>query len=927
ESLAKRCTLLATRRPRSPEDAEVWLAHVLAVEGEPIGDLEWETDRGQFLGRGRDLRNPHALLNDGTLSKTEGAVLDPIVCLRRRVRVRPGRTVHVVFSTVVGSSRAAVLDLAEKYHDVTTFERVATMAWTQAQVQLHHLGIGPDEAHLFQTIGASILFVDRTLRASADVLARRVEGVSALWAHGISGDLPIVLVSIDEVDDIGIVRQLLRAHQYWRMKRLPVDLVILNDRAPSYVQDLQTLIETLVRTSTSMPRPEGFEMHGQVFTLRSDRVTAAQRDVLSSVARVDFSSRRGTLADQVARGYRPDAAIVAVPEWAPANAPRPSVKVARAAPGKSASPPALEFFNGLGGFDADAREYVITLRAGQWTPAPWINVIANANFGCLVSEAGAGCTWSENSQENLLTAWSNDPVRDPPSESFYIRDEGSGDLWSPTLLPIRDETGEYVVRHGHGYSRCAHDAQGIALDLLQFVPADDPIKISRLTLTNHSPRARSLSVTAYLDWVLGTSRSGSAPYVTTEMDATTGAMFARNSWSRDFGNRISFADLGGAQTGWTGDRREFLGRNGAPDRPAALMRREALSGRTGAAFDPCCALQTTLVIPAGGQASVVWFLGQTDTREQARELILRYRTDDLDARLKVVTDGWAMVLETVQVKTPDRAFDLMLNQWLLYQTLACRLWARTAFYQSSGAYGFRDQLQDVMALAVSRPDLTRAHIVNAASHQFVEGDVLHWWHEPAGRGIRTRFSDDLVWLPYVSSHYLEVTGDQRILDEKIPFLEGATLAAGQLTSYFEPRIAAEQGTLFEHCARALDRSLAVGAHGLPLMGTGDWNDGMNRVGNQGKGESVWLAWFLYAVLTAWAPVAAARGETARANTWRDHAWKIREAIENTAWDGEWYRRAYFDDGTPLGTAGSDACAIDSIVQSWSVLSGAGDPDR
>ncbi|HEY5491650.1 MAG TPA: glucoamylase family protein [Gemmatimonadaceae bacterium] len=927
ESLAKRGTLLATRRPRSPEDAEVWLAHVLAVEGEPIGDLEWETDRGQFLGRGRDLRNPHALLNDGTLSKTEGAVLDPIVCLRRRVRVRPGRTVHAVFSTVVGSSRTAVLDLAEKYHDVTTFERVATMAWTQAQVQLHHLGIGPDEAHLFQTIGASILFVDRSLRASADVLARRVEGVSALWAHGISGDLPIVLVSIDDVDDIGIVRQLLRAHQYWRMKRLPVDLVILNDRAPSYVQDLQTLIETLVRTSTSMPRPEGFEMHGQVFTLRSDRVTAAQRDVLSSVARVDFSSRRGTLADQVARGYRPDAAIVAVPEWAPANAPRPSVKVARAASGKSASPPALEFFNGLGGFDADAREYVITLRAGQWTPAPWINVIANANFGCLVSEAGAGCTWSENSQENLLTAWSNDPVCDPPSESFYIRDEGSGDLWSPTLLPIRDETGEYVVRHGHGYSRCAHDAHGIALDLLQFVPADDPIKISRLTLTNHSPRARSLSVTAYLDWVLGTSRSGSAPYVTTEMDATTGAMFARNSWSRDFGNRISFADLGGAQTGWTGDRREFLGRNGAPDRPAALMRREALSGRTGAAFDPCCALQTTLVIPAGGQASVVWFLGQTDTREQARELILRYRTDDLDARLKVVTDGWATMLETVQVKTPDRAFDLMLNQWLLYQTLACRLWARTAFYQSSGAYGFRDQLQDVMALAVSRPDLTRAHILNAASHQFVEGDVLHWWHEPAGRGIRTRFSDDLVWLPYVSSHYLEVTGDQRILDEKIPFLEGATLAAGQLTSYFEPRIAVEQGTLFEHCARALDRSLAVGAHGLPLMGTGDWNDGMNRVGNQGKGESVWLAWFLYAVLTAWAPVAAARGETARANTWRDHAWKIREAIENTAWDGEWYRRAYFDDGTPLGTAGSDACAIDSIVQSWSVISGAGDPDR
>jgi cyclic beta-1,2-glucan synthetase len=919
ESIAERDTLLATRRRRAPEDAEIWLAHVLAVEGETIGDLEWETDRGQFLGRGRDVRAPHAEMDGGKLSNTVGAVLDPIVSLRRRVRVRPGKTVRVAFSTLVASSRIAVLDLADKYHDVTTFERVATLAWTQAQVQLHHLGIGPDEAHLFQTLGGSILYVDRAIGASPNVLARRAEGITALWAHGISGDLPIVLVEIDDADDIGIVRQLLRAHEYWRMKRLAVDLVILNDRAPSYVQDLQTLIETIVRTSTSMPRPEGFELHGRVFTLRSDRVTAAQRDVLESVARVDLSSQRGTLAEQVARAHRAEAAPVATPRSVPA--------AVTSAPETAEPHPELEFFNGLGGFDADGREYVTILRAGQWTPAPWINVIANPNFGCLVSEAGSGCTWSINSQENLLTAWSNDPVSDPPSEMFYVRDEDSGELWSPTPLPIREESGEYVVRHGHGYTRVAYDAHGVALELLQFVPVDDPIKISRLTLTNHSPYSRRLSVTAYLEWVLGVSRSGSAPFVTTEMDPATGAMFARNSWSRDFSTRIAFADLGGAQTAWTGDRTEFLGRNGAPDRPAALNRRERLSGRTGAAFDPCCALQTIVEIPAGGHASVVWFLGQTETHDQARTLIQRYRSDDLEARLKAVTDGWAATLSTVQVKTPDRALDLLLNQWLLYQTLACRLWARTAFYQASGAFGFRDQLQDVMALTVSRPDLTRAHILKAASHQFVEGDVQHWWHEPVGRGVRSRFSDDLLWLPYVVSHYLNVTGDEAILDEAIPFLEGAVLAAGQLTSYFEPRIAAEQGTLFEHCARALDRSLGVGVHGLPLMGTGDWNDGMNRVGFQGKGESVWLAWFLHAVLATWAPVAAARGETKRAETWAGHATTIKEAVEREAWDGSWYRRAYFDDGTPLGIAGSDACAIDSIAQSWSVISGAGDPDR
>ena len=415
--------------------------------------------------------------------------------------------------------------------------------------------------------------------------------------------------------------------------------------------------------------------------------------------------------------------------------------------------------------------------------------------------------------------------------------------------------------------------------------------------------------------------------MTTEIDASTGAMFARNSWSRDFGSRVAFADLGGAQTTWTGDRAEFLGRNGASDRPAALHRREPLSGRTGAAFDPCCALQATLEIPAGGQATVVFMLGQAETGEQARGLIQRYRSVDIAASLKLVTDGWARVLETVQVKTPDRALDLMLNQWLLYQTLACRLWARTAFYQSSGAYGFRDQLQDVMALAVSRPDLTRAHIIKAAAHQFVEGDVQHWWHEPCSRGIRTRFSDDLLWLPYVASNYLDVTGDQALLDEKVPFMDGALLAAGQLTSYFEPRISSESETLFEHCARAIDRSLAVGVHGLPLMGTGDWNDGMNRVGDQGKGESVWLAWFLQGVLAAWAPVAAARGDVKRAGVWEEHATKLSAAIERDAWDGNWYLRAYFDDGTPLGHAGSDACEIDSIVQSWAVMTGAGDPNH
>lgn len=929
ERVPERDALLATRRVRAPEDTEIWLAHVVAVEGETIGDLQYETDRARFLGRGRDVRAPHAEARGVELSNTVGSVLDPIISLRRRVRVHPGQTVRLTFSTIVAPSRTRVLDLAQKYQDVTAFDRLAILASIQAQLALQQLGIGPEDAGLFQELGASLLFVDRSMRAPADVVARRVEGVGALWANGISGDLPIVLVKIDKPGDIGTVRQLLCAHAYWRSKNLAADLVILNDATPVDVkEDLQVRLDKLVEMSQSglkQSTPEGSDARRSVFTLRADQVTGAQRDVLESVARIVLSGE-SSLAEQVDAAHRAGAAPVNA--VTPATPPRPLPPAVYPVGKTTKAPDAeLEFYNGIGGFDADGREYVIVLRPGQWTPAPWINVLANPDFGCLVSEAGAGCTWSINSQENRLTPWSNDPVSDPPSDIIYIRDDDSGELWTVTPLPIREKTGEYVARHGQGYTRFEYDAHGVALELLQFVPVNDPIKISRLVLTNHSSRVRHLSVTSYVEWVLGGSRVASAPFVTTEIDPPTGAMLAQNSWSTDFGTRIAFADLGGAQTSLTGDRTEFLGRHGAADSPAALSRDEPLSGNNGVGLDPCAALQTKIEVPPGGQMSIVCFLGQCDTRESATALIQKYRSADIDSQLKAVTDMWAHVLGTMQVKTPDRSLDIMLNHWLLYQTLSCRVWGRAAFYQSSGAYGFRDQLQDVMALAVSRPDLTRAQILKAASRQFVEGDVQHWWHEPVGRGVRTRISDDLLWLPYVASHYLSVTGDEAVIDEAIPFLEGAVLTEGQSESLFEPRISSGPGTLFEHCARALDRSLGVGGHGLPLMGTGDWNDGMNRVGIEGRGESVWLAWFLHAVLSLWSPIAAARGETKRAEAWTLHARKIKDAVEREAWDGRWYRRAYFDDGTPLGSAGSDACAIDSIAQSWSVISEAGDRDR
>jgi len=909
--------LLATRRRQSDKETAVWAAHVAVVEGETVGDLQFETDRARFLGRGHDILDPVSIIDGRPLSNTAGSVLDPILSLRRTVRILPGATVRIVFSTIVAPDREQALELADKYRGAATFERTLALAWTQAQVQLHHLGISLDEAHLFQRLANSVLYSDASMRPSSDVLSGSTLDRSALWAQGISGDLPIVLVRIDEAEDFEIVRQLLRAHEYWRMKLLSTDVVIINEKSSSYAQDLQNSLDGLVRGSRLRLSPDTENVRGSIFLLRADLITPQERTLLQTVARAVLLSRRGTLSEQVTRSQRTE--IVAPP------APRSS------RPDKLQDTPlpqqALEFFNGLGGFADQGREYATVLGEGLRTPAPWINVIANPSFGFLVSESGSGHTWSLNSRENQLTPWSNDPVVDPPGEAIYIRDENTGDVWSPTALPIRHETAPYISWHGQGYSRFQHGSRDILLELLQFVPSEDPIKISRLTLRNDSGRPRRLSVTAYAEWVLGSSRDASAPYIITELDSQTGALFAQSTWGGEFGGRVAFADLAGKQASFTGDRAEFIGRNGTLARPAALERNGPLSGKAGAGLDPCAALQTSIELRPGAEAKIVFLLGQTGDREQARQLLARYRVADLDAILAEVTGRWDDVLGTVQIATPEPAMDVLMNRWLLYQTLACRVWGRAAFYQLSGAYGFRDQLQDVMALCVAKREIAREHLLRAAARQFVEGDVQHWWHPPSGRGVRTRISDDLLWLPYTVIHFIEATGDATVLEEAIPFLEGDTLAEGQSESYFQPRVSEIRATLFEHCARALDRSLAVGSRGLPLMGTGDWNDGMNRVGEHGKGESVWVGWFLHTILWEFAKIADSRGEHRRAENWRLHVSALKAALEREGWDGEWYRRAYFDDGTPLGSAENTECRIDSIAQSWAVMSGAAEPGR
>ncbi len=906
--------LFCTRRPRSAEERPPWMMHMMTVDGTSTGQPSYETDRMKFVGRGRSLASPAAFDGRTALSNTVGSTLDPIVSIRHQVILHPGESVRVDVVTGVAENRAGVQGMAEKYSDPSLANRVFEMAWTRAPIMLQQLNATEADAQAYGRLAGSVIYATGLRRARATVLIRNRRGQSGLWGYGISGDLPIVLVRIRDSDKIELVREAFQAHAYWRMKGLVVDLVIWNEDDSVYRQSLQDSIMDAVAAS---PASAMLDRPGGVFIRRGEQMSDEDRSLLQTVARVVLLDDAGSLIEQVERRGRVETPVL------PFRPTRRRTDIIEAAEPLARD---LAFFNGLGGFSRDGREYVTLLKSGSATPAPWVNVIANSQIGTVVSECGSAYTWVDNSHEFRLTPWTNDPVSDTCGEAIYLRDEETGRFWSPSPLPARG-TNTYLARHGFGYSIFDYTEDGITTELCFYVAIDAPVKFVRIKIRNHSGRARQMSVTGYWELVLGELRSKSLMHVITELDPVTGAVFARNFYSPEFADKVVFADCSESVRTFTGDRTEFIGRNGASSNPAA-MRRARLSNRTGAGTDPCAAIQTHVNLENGQEKIIVFTIGAGAGDDAARSLVQRFRGEgNAQKALEGVWHYWSQTLGAVHVETPDPAVNFLANGWLVYQTLACRMWARTGFYQSGGAYGFRDQLQDAMALIHAEPGLLREHLLRACSRQFREGDVQHWWHPPVGRGVRTHFSDDFLWLPVALCRYVQMTGDTGVLEERIPFLSSRALHAHEEANYDLPTISDDVGTVYEHALRAIDNGLRFGVHGLPLMGCGDWNDGMNLVGQNGQGESIWLAFFQYDVLTQFAKLARQKNDAVTADRLVIEAGRLRGHIEHNGWDGEWYRRAYFDDGTPLGSRENSECQIDSISQSWSILSGAGTQER
>ncbi len=916
EALKDSDSILCSRRPRTESEQEIFFFHRVTLKTS-YAPVKFYTSRTDFLGRGRSQAEPLVFSREPHQSRRAESSIDPLVSLGCKVRLEPGMSETLVFISGAARARREAVSLIERYQELLHVNRAFELSWSRAQVELRSHAYTAAQADLFHRLAGCLLYNEASVRGAPEALASNRLGQSALWRFGISGDLPVVLVKISDSRQGKTVQEMLLAHHFLRERGIEFDLVILHHNPGSYMQQLAEDLDYLVRSS-----PAGYllDRPGGVFLRSTSQISDSESALLETVARVVIDAAIGGLAETV----KSSSFEQTTEKIAPVSRKR--------LPGTPAMSYPLLIPNGIGGFAPGSHHYLMPSIGAQRPPLPWSNVIANPNFGFLVTESGGGYTWSENSRENRLTAWSNDPVLDTPSEAVYVRRTDSGDYWSLTPAPAGDGL-TFSVEHGFGHSTFVTSNAGIESSLTLSSSTTDRVKWYSITLSNTESTEQKLDVLLYLELVLGVTREDSYRFVSSGFDRTAQALWAVNHYNNEFAGRIVTAGSSEPITSFTASRLEFLGRNGDLSRPYALEKVAAvpffpakakplkLAGKTGAGFDPCAALQVSVSLKPKEERTLTFFLAEYPNMDTMRRDVARHNSVQAQRlELQNVSEWWRGLLSATQVSTPSESFNVLMNGWLLYQTVSCRLMGRSGFYQSGGALGFRDQLQDSLALLAIHPDMVRSQILLHAAHQFVEGDVQHWWHPPTGRGVRTRISDDLLWLPYAVSRYIEATGDYTILSETVPFLQGPPLNEGQMETYFVPDLNGPSGSILDHCLRTFQITSAVGVHGMPLIGAGDWNDGMNEVGRHGKGESVWLAWFQIEVIRRFSAILEVQGNADRAAQLRAHATSLKAAVEENGWDGRWYRRAFYDDGTPIGSAESDECKIDSLAQSWAVIS-------
>lgn len=902
--------IICSRRPMSNDEQIPLMFHMIKVVNDNLSNISYETSREKFIGRGYNLMNPISMHKQTSLSNTSGYVLDPIVSIRVYLQLEKEESISFDIVTGINQTKKGCQNLIEKYHDKHIRDRAFELSWTHNQVILRQINATDTDAQLYSILAGSIIYPNKSFRAPQNILSKNFKSQSSLWSYSISGDLPIVLLQIAGAESIALVRQIIQAKAYWQLKGLSIDLVIWNEDQSGYRQTLQEEIQNVINAGNGIIS----DQKTGIVLKSANQISQEDRILLQTVARIIISDRQENIFKQILKKQK-------------AKKLTETLTVLQAAlPGNAQdnfSKPVLEYFNNYGGFSKDSHEYIISTNQENVTPAPWINVLTNENFGTIISENGSSYSWFINSHEFRLTPWSNDPVCDNGGEAFYIRDEKSGIFWSPMPYPSCGKS-VYLIAHSFGFSKFENSEAGILTETKIFTDVIDPVKFIAVKIKNTSGRKRSLSATGFMQLILADLHTKSQMFVITSI--FNSAILAKNTYNAEFNTYMVFFDTD-IVSSFTTDRTEFIGRNKNLHNPQA-MENVDLSNTFGAGFDPCAALQYTFDLENDEEKEIVFRLGAAINQQEAEKLVKKYKGNTAAKQaFQRVNDFWQKTLSQIIIETPENSLNILSNKWLLYQLISSRLWARSGFYQSGGAYGFRDQLQDVLALATTHPELVRKQILLAASRQFKEGDAQHWWHPPSGRGVRTKCSDDFLWLPFVTANYCNITSDIAILEEEIHFIEGRPLNQNEESYYDLPVLSETSSFLYDHCKRAITNGLHFGEHGLPLIGSGDWNDGMNLVGIEGKGESVWLGFFLYTVLKDFEQIAITHHDKSFADECAKNAERLKTNLNKNAWDGNWFLRGFFDNGTPLGSSKNEECKIDSIAQSWSVISGAGDNDK